>query len=66
MARLRGSGTIVAYDDDILMALPESSFLIWVPAPPPPAIRPSQPHPLSVRANEQEIVRIQLASDGHQ
>ena len=62
-ARIRGRTQIVAYDDATLLALPESSFLIWPQAPARPTTRPSQPHLLNVRANEQELVRIKLAPE---
>ena len=65
-ARVRASAHVIAPSDATLLALPESSYLIWPTAPAHPTIRPSQPHPLSRRANEHEIVRIQLASEDHQ
>lgn len=55
---------IMSYSDEILMALPDSMFLIW----PPPEEEEGAPElDLTVgQANEQELLRMQLASKNDQ
>ena len=67
LEKARRPGELVSYDENVLMNLPESCFLIWPPKPvatPTPPVESSQAHPLVVRANEEQIVCIELASDG--
>ncbi|KAJ9644216.1 hypothetical protein H2204_001567 [Knufia peltigerae] len=55
---------IMSYSDEILMALPESMFLIW----PPPEEEEVAPELdlTAAQANEQELLRLQLASRNDQ
>lgn len=62
LLRVRGM-EIIAYDDETLSALSENVFMIWEPPK-----QEETPHldPTIVRANEQEVIRLQLASTGSQ
>ncbi|KEF54020.1 uncharacterized protein A1O9_09815, partial [Exophiala aquamarina CBS 119918] len=60
--RVRGT-EIIAYDDETLAALPENAFMVWEP---PKQEDAPQLDPTIARANEQEIIRLQLASAGSQ
>jgi len=62
LLRVRGM-EIIAYDDETLSALPEHAFMIWEP---PKQEDSPQQDPTLARANEQEIIRLQLASTGSQ
>ncbi|KAK5059855.1 hypothetical protein LTR84_009738 [Exophiala bonariae] len=60
LLRVKGM-EIIAYDDETLASLPEHAFMIWEPPK-----QEENPHldPTVVRANEQEVIRLQLASTG--
>jgi hypothetical protein len=62
LLRVRGM-EIIAYDDETLAALPENAFMIWEP---PKQEESPQQDPTIARANEQEVIRLQLASIGTQ
>ncbi|ETN40036.1 uncharacterized protein HMPREF1541_04311 [Cyphellophora europaea CBS 101466] len=57
------SGHVKAFDERVLLSLPEKWFEIWPPPTPRASTILPEPHPLSVRANEQEVARIELAAD---
>ncbi|KAK3721338.1 hypothetical protein LTR37_003214 [Vermiconidia calcicola] len=63
-ARMRQREGLIPYAPSILMSLQESCFHIWPPSIPLPSVRDSQPHPLMARANEEQVIHVELASDG--
>ncbi|KAK3721138.1 hypothetical protein LTR37_003428 [Vermiconidia calcicola] len=63
-ARIRQREGLNPYGQSILMNLQESCFHIWPPSTTLPSVRDSQPHPLMARANEEQVVHVELASDG--
>lgn len=60
--RLTQPGELIAYDENTLMEQPDASFHIWVPDTLSPVIEYSQPHPLMVRGDEEQVARIELAA----
>ncbi|KAK7890568.1 hypothetical protein LTR67_007776 [Exophiala xenobiotica] len=60
LLRVRGT-EIISYSDEELMVLPDSLFLVW-PLPREEE-GPSQLDPTTARANEQELLRLQLGSN---
>ncbi|RVX67611.1 hypothetical protein B0A52_08140 [Exophiala mesophila] len=62
LLRVRGSD-IIAYDDETLNGLADAIFLIWEP---PQQEESLQLDPTTARANEQEVIRLQLASSSIQ
>ncbi|KAK5555570.1 hypothetical protein LTR46_006595 [Exophiala xenobiotica] len=60
LLRVRGT-EIISYSDEELMVLPDSLFLVW-PLPREEE-SPSQLDPTMARANEQELLRLQLGSN---
>lgn len=62
--RMRQPGALISYDESVLMDLPDSHFRIWPQSDPVPAVQQSEPHPLMIRANEEEVVRLTLAPVG--
>lgn len=64
IARMQQPGVLISYDDSILTALSEMHFRIWPPSEPAPVVQQSEPHPLMIRAGEEEVVQMRLASLG--
>ncbi|KAM0721711.1 hypothetical protein Q7P37_002636 [Cladosporium fusiforme] len=58
--RMQQPGVLISYDESVLMDLPDTHYRIWPPSVPLPAIQQSEPHPLMVRANEEEVIRMTL------
>ena len=63
-ARMRQPGELIRYPDDILMALPDTLYRIWPSKSPPEPVATYRPHPLMVRANEEQLLRLDLALGG--
>jgi hypothetical protein len=62
--RMQQPGSLIPYEEAILIDLPDTHFRIWPPSDPVPTVQQSDPHPLMVRANEEEVMRMTLVSDG--
>jgi hypothetical protein len=61
--RMQQPGVLISYEESMLIELPDTHFRIWPPSDPAPTTLQSDPHPLMVRANEEEVMRMTLDSD---
>jgi hypothetical protein len=58
--RMRQPGILIAYEESMLIGLPDTHFRIWPPSDSVSVIQQSDPHPLMIRANEEEVMRVTL------
>jgi hypothetical protein len=61
--RMQQPGVLISYEESMLIELPDTHFRVWPPSDPVPAPQQSDPHPLMIRANEEEVMRMTLDSD---
>lgn len=61
--RMQQPGVLISYEESMLTELPDTHFRIWPPSDPVPVTQQSDPHPLMIRANEEEVLRITLDSN---
>ena len=61
LARMRRPGELIRYSEDVLMALPDTLYRIWPSESPPQPVVIHRPHPLMVRTNEDQLLRLELA-----
>lgn len=62
LARISQPGQLVAYDESVLLQLPEACFHIWQSLSITPSVEYSQPSPLMIRGGEVKVAHIKLAS----
>ena len=61
--RMQQPGLLISYEESMLIELPETHFRVWPPSDPAHVVVQSDPHPLMIRANEEEVMRMTLASN---
>lgn len=61
--RMQQPGVLISYEETMLTDLPDTHFRIWPISDPAPAVQQSEPHPLMIRANEEEVMRMTLVPD---
>jgi len=61
--RMQQPGVLISYEESMLIELPDTHFRVWPISDPAPATLQSDPHPLMIRANEEEVMRMTLDSD---
>ncbi|KAM0710293.1 hypothetical protein Q7P35_002655 [Cladosporium inversicolor] len=61
--RMQQPGVLISYEESMLIELPDTHFRVWPPSEPAPTTLQSDPHPLMIRANEEEVMRMTLDTD---
>jgi hypothetical protein len=61
--RMQQPGVLISYEESMLTELPDTQFRIWPLSDPAPIVQQSEPHPLMIRANEEEVLRTTLVSN---
>ena len=61
--RMQQPGVLISYEESMLIELPETHFRVWPLSDPVPTTLQSDPHPLMIRANEEEVMRMTLDPD---
>lgn len=63
LARISQPGQLIAYDESVLLQLPETCFHIWLSLSTTPSVEYSKPSPLMIRGGEVKVAHIKLASE---
>lgn len=63
LTRISQPGKLIAYDEDILLGLPEQHFHVWPAPSPEPESEYRKPDLAMARGNENKLASIKLASD---
>lgn len=61
--RMQQPGVLISYEESMLVELPDTHFRVWPPPDSAPVTLQSDPHPLMIRANEEEVMRMTLDTD---